>query len=604
MNAPHWLTTISPLATTLGDYRRERFVADLIAGLVVAIMLVPQAMAYAMLAGLPPQVGLYASLLPLLLYAIFGTSNALAVGPVAMVSLLVVSGVGELADPGSERYLQLCWTLAMLVGALQILMAGFRLGFLVNFISHPVLVGFTSAAAIVIGFSQLKHLFGVSVAHGEYPYQMIANTLRSVTDANQATLAIGLGSCLVLVAFRSLLGTALQRLGIGQQLASTLAKAGPLAAVVITALLVGWGRWDTQYAVAVVGDIPAGLPAWTWPDFSISTLQSLFPLALVITLVGYLESISVAKSLAARRREKVDPNRELLALGMADLGAAFTGGYPVTGGFSRSLVNYSAGVRTPMGSVFTALLVAISVLFLTPLFYFVPKAVLAAIIVVAVAGLIDWKTPLRLWRYSRADALALLITFISVLGLGIEKGILVGVASTVLLQIWRMSRPHVAEVGRMGTTEHFRNLRRHDAQATPGLLALRMDASLNFANAPFLESHILEQVASRPDIQSVLLISSGINDIDATGMETLETIARDLQSAGIGFYMSEVKGPVTDRLQLAGFDADFLKNHIFLSTHEGVGHLSQSATACAQPEAAFQSLSSESTPGQQPTGAL
>ncbi len=573
MNAPRWLTTISPLAATLSDYRREHFVGDLMAGLVVAIMLVPQAMAYAMLAGLPPEVGLYASLLPLVLYAIFGTSNSLAVGPVAMVSLLVVSGVGELAEPGSTRYLQLCFTLAMLVGVLQIVMALFRFGFLVNFISHPVLVGFTSAAAIVIGFSQLKHLFGVSVATGDYPFQMILNTLREVGAANLTTLAIGLGSCLLLIGFRWGLAPGLQRLGLGKGLATTLAKAGPLAAVAITALLVGIGRWDSQHAVAVVGDIPAGLPRWSWPDFSISTIQSLFPLALVITVVGYLESFSVAKALAGRRRERVDPNRELFALGMADLGAAFTGGYPVTGGFSRSLVNFSAGVRTPLGSVFTALLVGLAVLVLTPLFYFVPKAVLAAIIVVAVAGLIDWQTPLRLWKFSRADAAALWITFGSVLGLGIEQGILIGVASTVLLQMWRMSRPHVAEVGRIGSSEHFRNLLRHDVQSMPGLLALRMDESLNFANAPFLESYVLDQLAARPEIRNVLLISSGINDIDATGLEVLQTITRELQSAGTGFYMSEVKGPVTDRLERAGFDTDFLKTHVFLSTHQAVCQL-------------------------------
>ena len=395
MRLPGWINSISPLVASMEDYRQDQFIGDLIAGLVVAIMLVPQAMAYAMLAGLPPQTGLYASIVPLVLYALLGTSNALAVGPVAMVSLLVVSGVSELATPGSAEYIQLCLTLALMVGILQVAMAAFRLGFLVNFISHPVLVGFTSAAAIVIAFSQLKHLFGISVERGEYPFQLISNTLAQIGQSNPATLAIGLASCGLLVMFCFAVTPLLKLAGVKESIASTIAKIGPLVAVVLTALLVFQGSMHTGHSVAIVGEISAGLPGLTIPDVSISVIRSLMPLAIVITIVGYLESISVAKALASRKREKVDANRELLALGMADVGAAFTGGYPVTGGFSRSLVNFSAGVCTPMGSMITAILVSISVLFLTPLFFYVPKAVLAAIIVVAVVRLIDLKTPIQ-----------------------------------------------------------------------------------------------------------------------------------------------------------------------------------------------------------------
>lgn len=573
MRLPGWTKTISPLATTLSDYRREQFVGDLIAGLVVAIMLVPQAMAYAMLAGLPPQVGLYASIVPLILYSLFGTSQSLAVGPVAMVSLLVVSGVGELATPGSGEFIQLCLTLALLIGVLQIAMAAFRLGFLVNFISHPVLVGFTSAAAIVIGFSQLKHLFGISIERGEYPFQLISNTLTKIGESNPTTLMIGVASCGLLVLFCFAVTPLLKMIGVKETIASTVAKIGPLVAVALAALAVFAGNLNESKSVAIVGEIPAGLPGLTVPDLSLSSIGSLLPLAFVITIVGYLESISVAKALASRRREKIDANRELFALGLADLGAAFTGGYPVTGGFSRSLVNFSAGVRTPVGSIITAVLVAVSVLFLTPLFFYIPTAVLAAIIVVAVVRLIDFKTPIELWRYSRVDAIALLITFFAVLGLGIETGIFIGIISTVVLLMWKLSKPHVAVVGRVGDSEHFRNVLRHDVQLTDGLLAFRVDESLNFANAPFLESFVLKQVADQPDITSVLLISSGINDIDATGIEVLKTIIHELDSVGIGFFMSDVKGPVTDRLQLAGFDPLFLKQNIFLSAHQAVHEL-------------------------------
>lgn len=563
----NWIKTVSPLAARLAEYQREDFLGDLIAGVVVAIMLVPQSMAYAMLAELPPQVGLYASIVPLLLYSLLGTSNTLAVGPVAMVSLLVVTGVGELAAPGSPEFIALCLMLALLVGVLQIAMAVFRMGFLVNFISHPVLIGFTSAAAIVIGFSQLKHLFGVAVEGGEYPFQMIAGTLAQVVESNPTTFVVGIASCGILLVFSYGVAPFLRRVGVNKNLALTISKVGPLVAVIAAATAVYLGGLHSDHGVAIAGKIPKGLPVLTIPQFNIDAIRSLLPLALVITLVGYLESISVAKALASRRREKVDPNRELFALGTADVGAAFTGGYPVTGGFSRSLVNFSAGARTPMASIFTALLVAVSVALLTPLFFYIPKAVLAAIVVIAVIGLIDLKTPIKLWRYSRADAVALLTTFVAVLGLGIETGILIGVASTVVVLMWKMSRPHVAEVGRIGDSEHFRNIERHQVQLADGIFAFRVDENLNFANSPFLESYVLEQIAERPDINAVLLVASGINDIDATGIEVLETLARELQSANVGFYMSDVKGPVTDRLQAAGFDPEFMETHVFLSAH-------------------------------------
>ena len=338
--------------------------------------------------------------------------------------------------------------------------------------------------------------------------------------------------------------------------------------------------------MSVVGEIPAGLPGFTLPDLSWSAIQSLLPLAIVITMVGYLESISVARALASRRREKVNANRELFALGVADVGAAFTGAYPVTGGFSRSVVNFSAGVRTQLGSVFTAVLVAISVLFLTPLFYFIPKAVLAAVIVVAVATLVDFRTPVRLWRYSRGDAIALVITFAAVLLAGIEQGIIIGIVATGVLYMWKSSRPHIVEVGRIPGTEHFRNVARFDVERLPGVLALRVDESLTFTNAPCLESWLLGAIADRPDVHSVLLVASGINDIDATGIEVLESIRDELKSGGVEIYLSDVKGPVTDRLMKAGFDAEFPENHLFLSAAVAFEQLEQQRDGHAGQETA------------------
>ena len=536
------------------------------AGLIVAIMLVPQSMAYAMVAGLPPQTGLYASIVPLVLYGLFGSSNSLSVGPVAMVSLLVFSGVSELAEPGSDPFIAFCLTLALMVGVLQLLMAMFRAGFLVNFISHPVLVGFTSASALVIGFSQFKHFFGVSVERSAFPLKTIFLSLFSISETNPATLIVGLVGIGILLFFGNVLEKMLQWLGMNHVTASTIARTGPLVAVVSAAIIVYRYGLADSHKVAIVGAIPAGLPWITWPSFQLNVIARLLPLALVITLVGYLESISVAKALASRKREKIDPDRELLALGLADIGAAFTGGYPVTGGFSRSLVNFSAGVRTPAGSLITAGLVAFSVAFLTPWFFYIPKAVLAAIIIVAVVPLVDFKTPFELWKYSRSDAIALIVTFVSVLALGIETGIGVGVVATVVMMMWRMSRPHVAEVGRVGDSEHFRSVSRHHVKTIDGVFAFRVDESLTFANAPFLESYILDRVSNDSNVQSVLLISTGINDIDSTGVEVLWTIRRELSDLGIGFFMSDVKGPVTDKLEIAGLKGDF----IFLSADQAM----------------------------------
>lgn len=566
MNLPDWLTNVSPLLARLPSYRRETLIGDLVGALIVTIMLVPQAMAYAMLAGLPPQVGLYASILPLFLYSLFGSSSALAVGPVAMVSLLVVSGVGELALPGSPEFISLCLTLALMVGVLQILMSVFRFGFLVNFISHPVLIGFTSAAAIVIGFSQLKHLFGIEVARSEYPIEMILATLLGVGQTNGWVLAVGVFACAVLMFFDHKSAQLMKNWGVSNGLADSISRFGPLVAVLLTSLTVGLFRWNESHAVGVVGAVPAGLPGIAWPSLTISAITSLLPLALIIALVGYLESYSVAKALASRDREKIDANRELFALGMADVGAALTGGYPVTGGFSRSAVSQAAGVRTQLGSAFTAIFVAISVLLLSPFFFYIPKSTLAMIILVSVASLIDLKTPIQLWRYSRSDAIALLVTFAAVILVGIENGIFIGIASTAIALMWRTSRPHIAEVGRVAGSEHFRNVKHYEVETIPGVVAFRVDESLNFANAPCVESFVLDLIADRADLHSLLLVASGVNDIDATGIEVLSTIREETQVAGVSFYLSHVKGPVIQRLRLAGFDEHFLQQHVFLST--------------------------------------
>ena len=571
-NAPRHIAT-SPLrlfaTSPLFNYQREDLPGDLLAGLIVAIMLVPQAMAYALLAGLPPQVGLYASIVPVALYGLLGSSRTLAVGPVAIVSLLVATALTPLAEPGSVDYVQLAMVLALLSGLIQAVMGLARLGFLVNFLSHPVLSGFTNGAALVIGLSQVRHLLGVSLPASENFLGAAWYTAVAIPQSNLITLAIGLGSVALLLYFKYSFADQLAAWGVAEKWRVPLAKSAPLVVVLLGTLLVWLLGLNEMANVRVVGDVPAGLPPLTAPTFDLDLWQLLLPAALAISLVGYTESISVAKSLASKRRQKVSPNRELTALGLANLGASFTGGYPVTGGISRSVVNFAAGANTGLSSIITAVLVALTLIFLMPLFYFLPQAVLAAIILVAVLGLLDLSTLRQTWAYNKADAASWAATFGAVLVISVEMGILIGVLASLGLYLWRTSRPHVAEVGRL-EGETYRNIRRHPVETFPGVAAIRIDESLYFANSRFLEDTILHLVSERSDIDHVVLIGSAINFIDASALETLEALVDRLRDAGVDFHLTDIKGPVMDRLERVGFVDHVGRDHIFLTTHEAM----------------------------------
>jgi sulfate permease, SulP family len=566
-----------PFTDWLLRYDRRHLSGDITAGVVVAIMLVPQSMAYAMLAGLPPEVGLYASIVPLILYALLGSSRFIATGPVAMVSLMVLSGLSALAVPGSPEYVGLALTLALMIGAMQVLMGLLRLGFLVNFLSHPVVSGFTSAAALVIGLSQLKHLLGVRMDESPYPWQLALEVFRALPDTNWLALAIGVPAILVLLGFRYLLPGVLKALRLPESVVTPISRTGPLAIVVLGTLAVfafGWGE-----RIAIVGEIPQGLPPLTLPGMGPELLATLAPIAIAIVFVSYMEHVSVAQALAAKRRQKIDANQELFALGASNLGAAFTGGYPVTGGFSRSGVNFTAGANTGLASLITAGLVALTVLYLTPLFEFLPRAVLAAIIVVAVASLFDLKTLRLTLRYNRVDAAALLVTFGAVLGLGITTGLIVGIAASLAMYLWRTSRPHIAVVGRVDDSEHFRNVKRHKVVTYPGILLVRVDESLYFANTRFLESALLQLVAEQPDVRHVVLICSAVNQIDASALESLESLIQKLKDAGATLHLAEVKGPVMDRLWRVDFPEHLAPGQVYLSTHEAIQTLQQDQPA-------------------------
>ncbi len=573
------ITHYLPILDWLGNYRRADLPGDLIAGLIVTIMLVPQGMAYAMLAGLPPQVGLYASVLPLIFYAVFGSSRTLAVGPVAVVSLMTASALADIG--GTENQLAGALILALASGLLLLIMGVARLGFLVNFLSHPVISGFTSAAALVIGFSQLKHLLGMEIPRSHLLSDIIGYVIDEAESANIVTVALGAGLVALLLLWRGPLGGLLLGAGVMPALVASITKAGPLAAVVLGAGIVWLFGLDQSAGVKIVGAIPAGLPSLQWPGIDMEMARDLLPAAALIALVGFVESVSVAKSLAAKRRQTIDADQELRALGVANIGAAISGGYPVTGGFSRSVVNFTAGANTGLAAIVTALLIAFTLAFLTPLFHFLPKAALAAIIVVAVAKLVDYRSFIRTWRYNGLDGFSQAATFAAVLSLGVELGIMIGAALAIALYLWRTSRPHMVVVGRVGDTEHFRNILRHEVKTLPHVLALRVDENLYFANSKFLEEHLFAAVADHRRIEHLVLICSAINFIDASALESLQNTVLALHEAGVTVHLAEVKGPVMDMLEKSDFLSHLGAGEIFLSTHEAIDKLERAGPADA-----------------------
>lgn len=560
-----------PILGWAPSYSRDTATSDLVAAVIVTIMLVPQSLAYAMLAGLPPHVGLYASILPLVAYAVFGTSRTLAVGPVAVVSLMTAAAAGQVAAQGTPEYLTAAITLAFLSGLVLVAMSVLRLGFLANFLSHPVISGFITASGLLIAASQFRHILGVGGGGDTLP-EMVLGLVETAGSFNPYTLAIGAFVLAFLLAVRRWLKPLLAVAGLAPRAADLIAKAGPVAAIVLSiGAVIAFGLGER--GVRLVGAIPAGLPPFALPSFDAALWLDLLPAAILISLVGFVESVSVAQTLAAKRRQRIVPNQELTGLGMANVASAISGGYPVTGGFARSVVNFDAGAETPMAGVFTAVGILAATLLLTPLFAYLPQAVLAATIIVAVLTLVDLGAIRRTWAYSKADFAAMAATILVVLGIGVEAGIIAGVGLSLLLFLWRTSRPHVAIVGQVPGTEHFRNVLRHPVVTDPSILSIRVDESLYFANARFLEDTIYDAVASRPELKQVVLMCPAVNMIDASALESLEAIAHRLHSAGVGFHLSEVKGPVMDALKRSDFFAHF-NGRVFLSQHEAMRALS------------------------------
>lgn len=527
-------------------YDKVKLIDDSMAAVIVAIMLVPQALALALIAGLPPQAGLYASIFGLSVYALFGTSNTLSVGPVAVLSLMTAAALGKLGLSDPSQLAAAALTLAFLSGVFLLLLGLMRLGFMANFLSHPVISAFITASAILIGLSQVQHLLGTS-SSGQNIIELLDSLGSSIDEINWLTLSLGLGSIAIIIWFRTGFASLLTKLGFGGRLVTSISRSGPVVVALLTGLLCYVFRLDQQ-GVELLGVVPAGLPGLTVPDFSVDLIRNLFWSAILLSIIGFVESISVAQTLAAKRREQIELDQELIGLGAANIAVSFFGGFPVCGGFSRSVVNFDAGAATPAAGLLTAVLIACVALLFTPLLYWLPKVALASIILVAVYPLLDFSTLGKSWQYSKADFVAVSITLFLTLLLGVEIGIASGVLASILMHLYKTSQPHVAVIGRVAGTEHFRNVQRHDVETFENILSIRIDESLYFANTRFLEELIFRLMAKKPKLEHVILMCTAVNAIDMSALQTLEKINQTLSEIGIKLHLSEVKGPIMDKL--------------------------------------------------------
>jgi SulP family sulfate permease len=561
-----------PLLHTLRGYDRDQAGRDLLAACLVCLLLVPQALAYAQLAGLPAVAGLYASILPLLVYALIGASPgvALSFGPVAVLSLMTAAALAPVAAVGSAAYLVAATTLTLLVGVLLLLMGLLRMGFVANFLSHPVISGFISGSALLIAVSQFKHLLGVP-ADGLTLLQVLPALYAQLPELHLPTLLLGLGSLALLLLLRNL-----GRCGVAEALALRARQLSALLLMLLAIALSAALQLET-YGVRVVGTVASGLPPLVLPSLELGLLRELLPAALLIALVGFVESVSIAQSLAMRKRQSISPDLELLGQGAANIAAACSGGMPVAASFSRSALALQSNVATPLVGVFAAGLMLAAVLGLAPLLQHLPQAVLAASIMVAVLGLVDLSSIRRTWRYSRQEGAAQLATLLGVLLHGVEAGILLGVGLSLTLFLWRTSRPHMAVVGQVPGSEHFRNVERYQVVESPSVLSLRVDESLYFPNARYLEEHIAALIAKHSGVRHLVLMCPGVNQIDASALDTLEAISERLQSAGVQLHLAEVKGPVMDRLQRSDFFERF-SGQVFVSQYQALRTLDVEST--------------------------
>lgn len=556
--ATRWMRRLLPIAEWLPAYDRTDLRGDLLAGATIGVLLVPQSMAYAVLAGLPPIYGLYGALVPLVVYTLMGTSRQLAIGPIAIDMLIVAAGLGALAEPFSARYIQLAFLLALLVGVFQLAMGAARLGFLVNLLSRPVIAGFMSAAALIIMFSQLGPLLGLDLPQEQHIYTLVWEAVQQAGAVAPPSALVGLSSIFLLV---------------------SLSRWAPLFPaplfVVALATFLSWEFGLEGLGVATVGDIPQGLPPFALPDLSLGAFRSLLPTVVALGLIQFMTVMSLGKTFAARHGYALDANRELWAVGGANVLGSLFRSPPVSASFSRSALNDQAGARTPMSNAVAAVLVGLTLLFLTPLFAYLPLPALAALIIVAAYGLFDWRELRTLYYLKPIDGRVALLTFTATLVIGIQEGILIGIGASVVAVMYRISRPNVVELGHLPGTRSFRDVRKNaEARRLPQVLLFRVDASFSFANAEYLKDLILDVVRpERPWLKAIVVDASSINDLDTTAVAVLETVADALEASDVELYFGGGKEPVLEVLRRAGLYDRLSEEHFFLSPHRAIKHI-------------------------------
>jgi len=553
------LKKILPIFQWLPNYKKTFFVGDLTAGVTVGIMLIPQGMAYAMIAGLPPVFGLYASLIPQVIYAIMGTSRQLAVGPVAMDSLLVAAGLGALSLSGIDEYIAMAIFLSLFMGAIQLLLGVLRMGFLVNFLSKPVISGFTSGAAIIIGLSQLKHLLGIEITRSNQVHKLIINAFENINLTNVYTVLIGFLS-IVLIKFI-------------KKLNKKYNKRVPTALIIVVLGVFIVYFFDLyQFGVKIVGSVPSGLPSFEIPKIPLDRISELTPIALTLALIAFMEAISVSKAIEENHNDyEIDPNQELIALGSSNILGSLFQSYPTTGGFSRTAVNDQAGAKTGIAPLISALIVGLTLLFLTPLFYYLPNAVLAAIIMVAVFGLIDFSYPLELFKNRKDEFVLLIITFLTTLTIGIKEGILIGVLLSLLMMVYRTSIPHITIIARVNNTNYYKNILsfRESVQRREDILGIRIDSQLFFGNKDFFKKQLYKHIKNKgASLKLVIINTKAVNYIDSSGIHILKKIIKDLKSKKINIMFSGTSGPTRDILYKSGVIDILGKENLFLRSHE------------------------------------
>lgn len=561
-----------PIVTQCVGYNRDKLSSDLIAAAVVTIMLIPQSLAYAMLAGLPPQYGLYASIMPIVVYSVLGSSTTLAVGPVAIASIMTASALSSVTQAGLIAYVDGAILLALLSGGFLMLLGVFRFGFIANFLSHPVVAGFITASGLLIALSQMKHILGIAVS-GHNFFDMAVSLFSMITKIHSITLMLGASSIVFLLLARKFAAKLLFMCGIPQDMAKTLSRVAPVVGVIATTVIVASLRLD-QSGVAIVGDIPSGIGQFGLPSFNLEAVKSLLLPAIFISIIGYVESISVGRTLAAKRQEKIVANQELVALGGANIASGLFGAFPVTGGFSRSVVNFDAGAQTQLAGIYTAIAIAIASFFLTELLYFLPIAMLAATIIVAVLSLVDFSVITHAWRFSKSDFYAIITTIMLTLTLGVEAGVASGIIVSIILHLYYTSQPHVAEIGLLPGGEHFRNINHYKVETVPHVVSLRIDESLLFSNVNYIEDYIDQLVIDRPYVTDIILHCGAINTIDLSALEMLDALNVRLSALNVRLNLSELKVPVKASLARAHF-FDRLGGTLYLSQYEAYMAISQ-----------------------------